>query len=111
MAHQCPAGHHQVWAGAEQRLVYKEILLLPAQVAHHFPDIGVEILANGSGCLVHGVERLLQRHFVVERLTGIRDKHGGNHQRVTYHKHGRCGIPRGVAAGLECGADAAVGKR
>ena len=111
MAHQCAAGHHQVWTGTEQRLVNQEIFLLPTQVASHLLHLGVEILAYGGGCLIDGVQRFLQWHLVVECLTREGDENRRNHQRVANHKHRRSRIPGRIAAGLECGADAAVRER
>ena len=51
-----------------------------------------------------------ERGFVVEGFAGVADEDGGNHQRVVDDEDGAGGIPSGVAARLESGADSAVGE-
>ena len=102
------AGLAQVWTGVVQRLVYEEILLLPSQGGHHLGDILVEILAHFRSGLVHCREGLEQRCFVVEGLSGVCDKDGGDAQRLTDQKRRAARIPQRVSTGFECGTDAAI---
>ncbi len=71
MSHEGAAGHHQVGAGAIERLVYKEIFLFPAKVRHHMLHLGVEVAGDGGGGNIDTVEGSQKRCLVVERLTGI----------------------------------------
>jgi len=71
----------------------------------------IEVLCHGRGGFVDGGERLLERRLVVERFAGVGDEDGGNHQRVAHDEHGRGGVPSGVAARFERGANAAAGER
>ena len=72
--------------------------------------LGVEVAGNGSGSLVHAVERAQQRRLIVQRLAGIRDKDCGDTQRLVQDESGRRDIPCGISAGLESVADTAVGE-
>ena len=110
VAHQRTTRHQQVRTGRVETLVHEEILLFPAQVHLHLGHVVIEILANILSGLVHGVDSTEQGSLVVQGLTRIGDKDGGDTQRVVDNKHGRCGIPGRVAACLEGVTDATVGE-
>ena len=110
VAHERAAGEHQVGAGVVKPLVDEEVLLLPAQVAHHLLHGGVEVVAHLRGRHVHRVERAQQRRLVVERLAGVGYEDGGYAERVVHDEHGRGGIPGRVAPCLERVAYAAAGE-
>ena len=109
--HQSAACHQQVRSGCEEAFVDEEILLLPAEIADHFPDIAVEVAAHGCSSLINGLDGLLQGGLVVESLARVGDEDGGDHQRVVDNENGACGVPSAVATSLERAADSAAGER
>ena len=111
MAHERAAGHQQVGACGVEPFVHEKILLLPTEVRDHFLHVGVEELCHGRGGLVHGVEGLLQRSFVIEGFACVGNEDGGDHQRVADDEDRRCGVPGRVAARLKRRANAAAGER
>ena len=111
VTHQRAPRQQQVGTGSVQSLVHEEILLLPSEVGSNLLHGGVEIVAHLSSSHVHGMQGAQQRSLVVEGLTAIRNKHGGNHQRIVNDEHRTCWIPSRVATGLEGAADAARGER
>ena len=82
VAHQCAACQQEVGAGRIETLVNEEILLFPSEVAGNFLDAGVEIVANIGGCHIDGMQCSQQRCLIVECLTGIGNKDGGDAQCV-----------------------------
>ena len=111
MTHQGAARQQQVWAGSIEAFVYEEVLLFPAKVRRNLLDGGVEVMTDLCGSHVNSMQGTQQRSLVVERLTAITDKYGGNTQGIVDNEHGRCGIPCGVATSLEGRTDAARGER
>ena len=109
--HQRAARQQQVGTGGIESLIHEEILLLPTEVRRHLLDRGVEVVADLRGSHVDGMQGAEQRSLVVEGFTGVRYKNGGDDQRVVDDEDGACGVPCGVAAGLEGRADAAGGER
>ncbi len=109
--HQCASRHEQVRAGGIKPFVHEEVFLFPSQVRDDLLHVGVEVAAHVGGGFVHGVDGLFQRSLVVERLAGVGDENGGNHQGVAQHEYGRGRVPGRIAARFEGGADAAVGER
>ena len=91
-----------------QRLVYQEVLLLPTEGRYHLGDVLIEVLAHGCRCLINFRQRLQQWHLVVQCEASIADEDGRDAQGVLPNKGWRGGIPKGVTAGLECIADAAI---
>ena len=71
VSHQGAPGNHEIRTGGVERLVHKEILLLPAEIAEYLPDLRVEHLANGQGRIGDGLEGLLERGLVVQGLSRI----------------------------------------
>ena len=108
--HQGAARQEEVGACGIEALVNEEIFLLPTEVGADALHIGAEIAGYGSGGAVDGSQGFLERCLVVKGLARVGDKYGGNHQRVADDENGRGGVPGGIAAGLEGGADAAVGE-
>ena len=88
VTHKRATGHQQVWACSVKAFVDEEVFLFPSEVRDNLLHIGVEELRHGSGCYVHGVERFLQRRFVVERLACVGNEHGRYHQRVADDEDG-----------------------
>ena len=110
VSHEGASGHDEVGACCIQSFVNEEIFLLPSQVGNDLPDIGVEISADVGCCAVNGLKGFLQRGLVVECLAGVRDEDCRDMQGVAYDEDGAGGVPCAVAACLEGGADAAIGK-
>ena len=95
--------------------VDQEVLLLGTAERHHVLAVLVaEQLQDALGVPAHRLLRAQQRGLVVQRLTGHRDEHGGDAQRVAVrvlqHVRRAGDVPAGVAAGLERVAQAAVGE-
>ena len=110
MTHEGAAGEHEVRAGGEEVFVYQEVFLFPAQEGVHALHFGVEELAHGNGCIVYGLEGLLERGLIVQCFSGVGNEDGGDAQGVVLDEYGGGRIPGGVAAGFEGGADTAVGE-
>ena len=100
----------QVRTGIVEGLVDQEVLLLPAEGGDHLGDVLVEVLADVRGGLVYGREGLEEWRLVVEGLARVGDEDGGDAEGGAHDERGTARIPEGVTAGLESGADAAVGK-
>ena len=111
VSHKGTARQHQIRTCGEQILIDKEIFLFPAQIGSHLSNIRIEIMANGSRSLIDSSQRLFQRHFIVERFTCIRDKHGRNHQCIANDKYRRGRIPCRITAGFKSGTDATTWER
>ena len=114
-AEEGPAGVHQVGPGEVEVLVDQEVFLLGAAGRVDPRRLVVaEELEDPHRLLREGVHRAEQRGLLVERLAGPateggRDAEGG--AVGVFEDEGRAGrVPRGVAAGLERGADAAGGE-
>ena len=98
----------QVKPAVEQVLVHKEIFLLRAHSGLYRHRFGIAKRAQHTQSLF--VERLhAAQHggFLVQRFAGIGAERRGNVQRGAQHKSGGGGVPRGVSARLECGAQPA----
>ena len=111
MAHQRPAGNHQVGTRGIKVFVHQEILLLPAQEALHLVHSRIEKTADGHGGIADCLNGTLERRLVIERFAGIGDENRGDAERIFLDEDGRGRIPSRITAGLEGGADAAVGER
>lgn len=111
MPHQGAAGDHKVRSRGIERLIDKEIFLLPSEVGIYLRDRLVEEAADRGGRIRNGLEGLFERGFVVQGLTGVGDEDGRDAEGVIDDKHRGSRIPGRVASGLECGADASVGER
>ena len=111
VAQQRAAAGDEVGTRGVEPVVHEEVLLLPAEVGLYLLDVGVEHLADGQGGVVHGLESLLERRLVVERLARVADEDRRDAQAVVHDEDGRRGVPCRVAASLERGADAAARER
>ena len=89
----------------------EEIFLLCTYGSHHTLGLLVAEQPQNAqrlpGNLVH---RTKQRRFLIQRITGIREKAGRNVQTSIPYKSGRGGVPGSIASGLKCGAKAAIGE-
>ena len=111
MPHQGAAGDHKVRSRGIERLINKEIFLLPSEVGIYLRDRLVEEAADRGGRIRNGLEGLFERSFVVQGLTGVGDEHRRDAERVINDEHRGSRIPGRVAPRLEGGADAAVRER
>ena len=105
VTHQGAACQEEVGTCRIQALVNEEVLLLPTEVALHLLNVIVEILAHVGGSYVNGMESAKQRSLIVECLTSIRDKDGGDTECIVDDEHWRCRIPGRITAGLESVTD------
>ena len=101
----------QVRAQQEEVPVDQEVLLLGPAERHDLLEVLVtEQLQDALGVRAHGLLAAQQRSLVVQRLTGHRDEHRRDAQRVAVRvlqDVGRAGdVPAGVAARLERAAQA-----
>ena len=91
--HQRPSGLHQVGTCEEERFVYQEVLLLPAQRDVHLFDIFVEILADILCGFANHLQRFEQRGLEVERFARISDKNAWDAEGFVDDKGRRRRIP------------------
>ena len=85
-----------------QVLGQKEILLLSAHAGDD--PVGFRVAKkpqNADGFPGNLLQRAQQRGLLVQRITGIGEKHGGNIQAAVLDKGAGRGVPGGVASGLE----------
>ena len=111
VAEQGASSDHQVRPGGEQALVHKEVLLLPAQVGIDLFHLGVEQAADGERRIRNRFQGFLERSLVIQGLAGVGDEHRGDTEGIILNENRRGRVPRGVAAGLESGPEAAAGER
>ena len=111
VSHQRATRHHKVGTSGIECFVNKEILLFPTQIAHNLLHFGIEQLCHSSSSLINSIECLLQRHFIVERLTCITDEDGRNHQSVSNDENRTCRVPGTISASFERTADTTAWKR
>ena len=112
-AKQAATGELQVRAERHQGVVHQEVLLLRAAAGVDRGDLGLtEQLQHPAGLAVHGCVRAQQRGLLVEGFPGPGDEDRGDaegHPIGGAHQPSRAGgVPGGVAAGLEGGAQATV---
>ena len=112
---QRPTGSLQVGASVEELLVHEEELLLRTAGGGHGRGRRAEEPERAARLLIDGLHGAQQRRLLVECVTRPR-REGGRDAEVRaagalHDERRRRGIPRGVAAGLERGAQAAGGKR
>ena len=108
VSHQGTACEHQVRASRIETLIYQEVLLLPSEIGLHLLYLWVEVVAHLGSRLAQGMERAEQWSFVVQSLTGIRNKDGRDTEGIVDDEHRRCRIPCRIATSLEGVADTAV---
>ena len=111
VSQKCTAGHEQVGAGGIQAFIHQEVLLFPTQVYDDLLHFRIKIVAHIRCRLAYRMDGLFQRCLIIQRLTGVRDENGRNHQCVTDDEHRRCVIPCRVAASFESGTDTTVRER
>ena len=87
MPHQGAAGDHKVRSRGIERLIDKEIFLLPSEVGIYLRDRLVEEAADRGGRIRNGLEGLFERGFVVQGLTGVGDEDGRDAEGVIDDKH------------------------
>ena len=109
-AEQRPAANDQVATLPICVLLDEEILLLVTHIRHHALRMLAEEGEHALGLLVQRRHRAQQRGLLVERLARVGAKRGGDAQDVVLDERRARGVPGGVAAGLERGAQAAVGE-
>src|SRR5262249_30814592 len=110
------AGIYEVGASIEEVLVDQEILLLGANGREDLLGLFVtEQLEDAEGLVRKRFHRPQQRRFLIESFAGPAQERGRDDERRAvgaFQDVGRAGgVPSGVAARLEGGANAAGGKR
>ena len=108
MSQQGTSGQQQVGTCCIKSFIDQEIFLLPSEISHHFPDIGIEIAAHLRSSFVHGTQGTQQGSLVIQRLAGIGNEDGRDAEGVVHHEDRRGRIPCTISTGLEGVADAAV---
>ncbi|VWM24384.1 Uncharacterised protein [Collinsella intestinalis] len=103
-----PADHEV--AAAVGVLLDEEVLLLVPDARNDLLGRLAEEGEHALGLLVQRRHRAQQRGLLVERLARVGAKRGGDAQDVVLDERRARGVPGGVAAGLERGAQAAVGE-
>ena len=101
------AAHDEVGARGVVLLLDEEVLLLGAHGGGHGFDVLAKERKDALGLLVKGDGGAQQRRLLVERLAGVGDERRGDAQHLVLDEGGGGGVPGGVAAGLERGAQAA----
>ena len=106
------AGEAQVGSALVHLLGDQEVLLLGSHRGDHALDLVVAEQAQDAQRLaVERLHRAQKRRLLVEGVAGVGAKRRRNAQRRALDERVARGIPRGVAAGLEGGAQTARGKR
>ena len=103
-------GDDQVTATAVGVLLNKEVLLLVANAGDNLLGSLAKEGENALGLAVERRHGAQKGRLLVQRLAGVGTEGGGDTQHLVLDKGGAGGVPSGVAAGLEGGAQAAVGK-
>ena len=98
----------QVRAGVEKGLVYKEVLLLKADVYGNALYALVKELGYGCSRNIQGLDRAQVGHLHIQCLSGIRYEYGRYTKCSVKDESGGVGVPCGIAPGLEGVAKAAV---
>ena len=110
-AEQGPAGIDEVLALAVKRLVDEEVLLLRADRRADGLDLVMpEQLQDTQALLVDGLHRAQQRRLFVERLAAVGTERGRDIQDLILDEREGRRVPRGIASGLERGAQTAGGE-
>ncbi len=109
------AAGDQVGTGVVEVLVDEEIFLLGADGGEDLVDVGVpKSLRMRMAWVLRASMLLSKRGFLVEGFTGPTEEGGGDDQRgaigMLHDVGGAGGVPGGVAAGFEGGAQAAGGE-
>ena len=104
------AGEDEVGTGLVVLLLDEEVLLLRANGGVDAVRLLAEERQQALGLLLEGDLGAKQRGLLVERLAGVADEGGGDAEYLVLDEGGAGGIPHGVAAGLEGGAQAAGGE-
>ena len=106
------AGLDEVGALEVELSVDEEVLLLGAERDAHRLLGEAEAAHEARRRLLERLDGAQERRLAVERLAAVGAERGGDAERgavgVALDERGRGGVPRGVAARLERGADAAV---
>ncbi len=109
-AKQGAAGEDEVRAGLVVVLGDDEVLLLRADRGVDAARLLAKQAKDALRLLLEGDLGTQQRGLLVKRLAGVADERGGDAQDLVLDERGAHGVPHGVAAGLECGAQAAGGE-
>ena len=110
-AEQSAATEDQILALVEHLAVHQKILLLRADGGTDaFHILVAEQVEDAHGLLVQGLHRAQQRCFLIQRFAAVGTERRGDAQGLILDKGIGGGIPRGIAAGLEGGAQAAGGE-
>ena len=110
IAEQRTAGQHKVKALGVVLLGDEEVLLLGADRGNNLLMALAEELEHAVRLLIDSDHGTQKRRLLVERLAGIAAERGGDAQHLVLHERVARRIPRGVAAGLEGGAQTARGE-
>ena len=109
-AEQRAARHDEVAAALVVLLGDQEVLLLGTDRGDDALRILAEQRQHAVGLLLNGGHRAQKRRLLVQRLAGIAAKRRGDAQHLVLDERVAGGIPGGVAARLERGAQAAGGE-
>ena len=101
------AAHDEVGARCVVLLLDEEVLLLGADGGGDARDVLAEDLEHALRLGVKGDAGAQQRRLLVERLAGVGDERRRDAENLVLDEGGGGGVPGGVAAGLEGGAQAA----
>ena len=102
------AAELQVFTALVDGLVDQEVLLLRAYLRDHMTCLGVaEQTQNTDALTVQQLHGAQQRRLLVQRVTAVGAENGGDIEGLVLDKGVRGGIPCGVAASLEGGAQTA----
>ena len=108
------SAHNKVGTGQEEVSVNQKVFLFDSQTGFNGANLSVKNLANAGSCFAYGFNGLEERSFVVECLSGVCNKNGGNAQ--GFGQGGfvdKCGAGRvlsGVATGFEGRTNSTAGK-
>ena len=101
------AGKDEVLAMLVVALLDKEILLLGAHGGGHARNVDAKQMKRAASLVRNCLHRAQKRGLLVKRLAGVAAKRGGDAQHLVFDERVAGGVPCGVAAGLEGGAQAA----
>jgi hypothetical protein len=108
VAEQRAAADHEVHALFVVLLGDEEVLLLSAEGGGHaLGGVVAEQRQHTAGLHVDGLHGAQKRRLLVERLAGVAAEGSGDAEHLVLDEGVGGGVPRGVAAGLEGGAQAA----
>ena len=110
-AEQCSARVEQVAAFLEGFGVDEEVFLFGAHRGGNLLGLSAEQTEQFDGFAADGFHRTQQRRFLVEGVSVIAAKRRGNAEYAVFYEGIGGGVPRGIAARFEGGAQSAAGER